>query len=169
MNMHIPSPFVAEALACLQVVTLGLDLGFCNVIIEGNSLTVFQKVLSPLHHNSTIVDAGFLLFSGVSCASFAANQQIMKNSLALEFVPALLPIVFELLRIGLIFGLFVKFYLGCLLGSLDRLESKELLISAGNIREMAVGAGAGGTTAWFLNTGDREWQKKQARLCNCAG
>ncbi|MBA0721609.1 hypothetical protein Golax_009132, partial [Gossypium laxum] len=54
MNMHIPSPFVAVALACLQAITLGLDLGFHYVIIEGDSLTVIQKVLSPLHDNSTI-------------------------------------------------------------------------------------------------------------------
>ncbi|MBA0566883.1 hypothetical protein Golob_011656, partial [Gossypium lobatum] len=43
MNMHIPSPFVAVALACLQAITLGLDLGFRYVIIEGDSPTLIQK------------------------------------------------------------------------------------------------------------------------------
>ncbi|MBA0809166.1 hypothetical protein Gohar_024838, partial [Gossypium harknessii] len=40
MNMHIPSPFAVVALACLQAITLSLDLGFRYVITKGDSLTV---------------------------------------------------------------------------------------------------------------------------------
>ncbi|KAK5819016.1 hypothetical protein PVK06_023972 [Gossypium arboreum] len=34
INSHIPSPFAAEALACLQSAQMGLDLGIRSVVIE---------------------------------------------------------------------------------------------------------------------------------------
>ncbi|MFQ6653995.1 hypothetical protein Gotur_025135 [Gossypium turneri] len=38
INKYVPSVFTAEALACLQVVNMEMDLGLGNVIIKGNTL-----------------------------------------------------------------------------------------------------------------------------------
>ncbi|MBA0639954.1 hypothetical protein Goklo_022947, partial [Gossypium klotzschianum] len=40
INNHIQTRFAAEAITCLQVIQLGIDLGFQDVVIEGNSLMI---------------------------------------------------------------------------------------------------------------------------------
>ncbi|KAH1129996.1 hypothetical protein J1N35_001374 [Gossypium stocksii] len=44
VHENIPSVFVAEAIACLQAVTVNRDLGITHVVIEGDSLMVIKKV-----------------------------------------------------------------------------------------------------------------------------
>ncbi|MBA0789291.1 hypothetical protein Gotri_000189 [Gossypium trilobum] len=51
---NIPSKFAVEAVACLQVVTVGRYLGMKYVEIEGDSLTVIKKVKNPNRDKSTI-------------------------------------------------------------------------------------------------------------------
>ncbi|KAL4289789.1 hypothetical protein GQ457_14G005030 [Hibiscus cannabinus] len=41
---NVPDAFVAEALACQQMVQSAKDVGFSNVIIEGDSRTVIKKI-----------------------------------------------------------------------------------------------------------------------------
>ncbi|GMI78309.1 hypothetical protein like AT3G09510 [Hibiscus trionum] len=45
-HLHVADPFIAEANACLQAVLFMKDLRFRSVIVEGDSLTVIQKVNS---------------------------------------------------------------------------------------------------------------------------
>ncbi|KAK9006371.1 hypothetical protein V6N11_035412 [Hibiscus sabdariffa] len=65
---HVADAFMAEALACLQVVNCARDLGFSRVIVEGDSLTVFKKVcsktanvslISPVIYDIRVVAKGF--------------------------------------------------------------------------------------------------------------
>ncbi|MBA0757754.1 hypothetical protein Gotri_020822 [Gossypium trilobum] len=57
VNERVPTPFVAEMLALLQVVQVGLDLGLRQVVIEGGALSIsvsFRKSLdlvTELHMN----------------------------------------------------------------------------------------------------------------------
>lgn len=44
LNDYVPTPFAGEAIACLEGVQMGLDLGFQRVILEGDSLTVVKKL-----------------------------------------------------------------------------------------------------------------------------
>lgn len=44
LHENIPSPFAVEAMACLQVVELGLHVDLTTVEVEGDSLTVIQKL-----------------------------------------------------------------------------------------------------------------------------
>ncbi|MBA0761167.1 hypothetical protein Gotri_023850, partial [Gossypium trilobum] len=44
LNEHIPFGFAAEAIAYVQVVQLGLDLGLVKAEIEGNALSVIKNV-----------------------------------------------------------------------------------------------------------------------------
>lgn len=46
INNNIPSPFAAEALACVQSVQYGKYLGFGDVIMEGNSLSIIKNIQS---------------------------------------------------------------------------------------------------------------------------
>ncbi|MBA0739505.1 hypothetical protein Gogos_012770 [Gossypium gossypioides] len=46
VNGNIVSVFAAEALACLQALSLGVDLGFQRVVVEGDSLSVIKKANS---------------------------------------------------------------------------------------------------------------------------
>ncbi|KAH1074309.1 hypothetical protein J1N35_026637 [Gossypium stocksii] len=46
VHKNIPSEFAAEAIACLQAILMGRDLGLKYVKIEGDSLTVIKKVQS---------------------------------------------------------------------------------------------------------------------------
>ncbi|MBA0866669.1 hypothetical protein Goshw_023329, partial [Gossypium schwendimanii] len=39
----VPSVFATEALACLQTLKLGADLGLRKVVVEGDSLTMIKK------------------------------------------------------------------------------------------------------------------------------
>lgn len=48
------SSFAAEALACLEAVKLGRDLGLVNAILEGDSLTVVKKCLSDEEDRSEL-------------------------------------------------------------------------------------------------------------------
>ncbi|MBA0780198.1 hypothetical protein Gotri_004332, partial [Gossypium trilobum] len=41
---NIPDPVMAEAKACLQAVTLAEDMGFLDVCIEGDALTIIRKL-----------------------------------------------------------------------------------------------------------------------------
>ncbi|MBA0568547.1 hypothetical protein Golob_006038, partial [Gossypium lobatum] len=45
-NENIPSPFASEALACLQSLKVGRDLGLREVVVEGDSLSVIKKARS---------------------------------------------------------------------------------------------------------------------------
>ncbi|KAK5839801.1 hypothetical protein PVK06_008641 [Gossypium arboreum] len=54
VNKNIPSAFAGEALACLQAVHLGQALGFPDVIVEGDALTVIHKGQSPLFDSSIL-------------------------------------------------------------------------------------------------------------------
>ncbi|KAK5775371.1 hypothetical protein PVK06_043255 [Gossypium arboreum] len=44
LNDYIPSSFAGEAIACLQGVQMGLDLDFQRVILEGDSITMENKL-----------------------------------------------------------------------------------------------------------------------------
>ncbi|MBA0754141.1 hypothetical protein Gogos_021720 [Gossypium gossypioides] len=44
INENIPSVFATEALACIQSLMLGLDLGLSKVEINGDALTVIRKL-----------------------------------------------------------------------------------------------------------------------------
>ncbi|MBA0742271.1 hypothetical protein Gogos_015344 [Gossypium gossypioides] len=46
INKYVPSIFTAEALACLQAVNVGLDIGPEKMIVEGDLLTVVKKLQS---------------------------------------------------------------------------------------------------------------------------
>ncbi|MBA0699160.1 hypothetical protein Goari_000818, partial [Gossypium aridum] len=51
---HIPTVFATEALACLQAIRSGLDIGLQEVIFEGDALTVVKKLLNNSRNRSTI-------------------------------------------------------------------------------------------------------------------
>ncbi|MBA0694469.1 hypothetical protein Goari_004756 [Gossypium aridum] len=46
LNKYVLSVFVAKALACLQAIKLGVEMGLREVVIEGDSLTVIKKAKS---------------------------------------------------------------------------------------------------------------------------
>ncbi|KAK8701739.1 hypothetical protein V6N13_020118 [Hibiscus sabdariffa] len=59
-HYHVADAFVAEALAYFQAIVFAKDLGFRRIIVEGDSLTVIQKVkcnildksiISPIVHD----------------------------------------------------------------------------------------------------------------------
>ncbi|KAG8493590.1 hypothetical protein CXB51_010974 [Gossypium anomalum] len=54
IHENIPSGFEAEAIACLQAVILGRDLGLKFVDIEGDSLTVIKKAKSVKRDKSVL-------------------------------------------------------------------------------------------------------------------
>ncbi|KAH1083261.1 hypothetical protein J1N35_023022 [Gossypium stocksii] len=43
-NANIPSVFVAEVMACVQALDLGIHIGLRDVIVEGDSRTVIKKL-----------------------------------------------------------------------------------------------------------------------------
>ncbi|MBA0747625.1 hypothetical protein Gogos_004526, partial [Gossypium gossypioides] len=43
LNEHIPTSFAVEAIACVQAIQLGLDLGIVKAEIEGDALLVKKK------------------------------------------------------------------------------------------------------------------------------
>ncbi|KAK8597361.1 hypothetical protein V6N13_001974 [Hibiscus sabdariffa] len=49
-HSRIADAFIAEAVACEKVVSFAIELGFCSVLIEGDSLSVIKKL------NSTLAD-----------------------------------------------------------------------------------------------------------------
>lgn len=53
-HSRIPSPFAAEAIACLDALMLCRDLGFPKLEIEGDSLTVIRKASSSDNDRSDI-------------------------------------------------------------------------------------------------------------------
>ncbi|MBA0841184.1 hypothetical protein Goarm_003690, partial [Gossypium armourianum] len=46
VNNRVPTPFVVEALSCLQAMKAGLNLGFRRVVVEGDALNIIKKVKS---------------------------------------------------------------------------------------------------------------------------
>ncbi|KAK5844651.1 hypothetical protein PVK06_000791 [Gossypium arboreum] len=54
VHTNICSSFAAEAIACLQAIQVGHELGLKQVIIEGDSLTVIKKVQNPKRDRSEI-------------------------------------------------------------------------------------------------------------------
>ncbi|MFQ6654534.1 hypothetical protein Gotur_025482 [Gossypium turneri] len=44
LTSHVPTTFVAEALACFHAIHLVLDIGLQKVTIEGDSLTMIRKI-----------------------------------------------------------------------------------------------------------------------------
>lgn len=66
-HTFVVDPFVAEARACESAILFAMDLGFCHVPIEGDSLTVIKKlrfavvdrsVLGPIVHD-ILVNKGY--------------------------------------------------------------------------------------------------------------
>lgn len=53
-HKNIPSPFVAEAIAYVQSLKWGKELGFQKVIIEGDSLSTIRKIQSENKDRSLI-------------------------------------------------------------------------------------------------------------------
>lgn len=43
LHRGVASTFAAEALACLQAVQIGVDIGLLVVIIEGDALSIIKK------------------------------------------------------------------------------------------------------------------------------
>nr|KJB09493.1 hypothetical protein B456_001G145400 [Gossypium raimondii] len=60
INNHIQPRFAAEAIACLQVIQLGIDSGFQDVVIEGDSLMVIKKQQANKNDDSCI--SAYILF-----------------------------------------------------------------------------------------------------------
>ncbi|MBA0765571.1 hypothetical protein Gotri_014740 [Gossypium trilobum] len=54
INNHVPTPLATEALACLQVIQMGLDMGFRDVVIERDSLTIVKKLHAQNEDGSVI-------------------------------------------------------------------------------------------------------------------
>ncbi|MBA0853402.1 hypothetical protein Goshw_016998, partial [Gossypium schwendimanii] len=54
INYHIPTPFAAKALACLQRVQMGLDLGFKKVVVERDNLIMIKKLQTQRQDDSVI-------------------------------------------------------------------------------------------------------------------
>ncbi|MBA0780208.1 hypothetical protein Gotri_004338, partial [Gossypium trilobum] len=46
VNNRVPTPFVVEALSCLQAMKAGLNLGFRRVVVEGDAFNIIKKVKS---------------------------------------------------------------------------------------------------------------------------
>ncbi|MFQ6624071.1 hypothetical protein Gotur_003259 [Gossypium turneri] len=44
LNVNIPAMFLAEALTCVQMIQIGLDLGFTTMKVEGDALSVVKKL-----------------------------------------------------------------------------------------------------------------------------
>ncbi|MBA0736424.1 hypothetical protein Gogos_009980 [Gossypium gossypioides] len=55
INYHIPTLFAAEALACLQRVQMGLDLGFKKVVVERDNLRMIKKLQTQRQDDSVIM------------------------------------------------------------------------------------------------------------------
>ncbi|GMJ12059.1 hypothetical protein like AT3G09510 [Hibiscus trionum] len=53
-HQNVADAFTAEAWACLQAVRMASEVGFINIIVEGDSLTVLKKVRSHFLDNSII-------------------------------------------------------------------------------------------------------------------
>ncbi|MFQ6668688.1 hypothetical protein Gotur_034243 [Gossypium turneri] len=54
INRNVPSSFVAEAIACVQSLQWGLEVGFPDVVLEGDSLSVIQRIQSKCEDKSLI-------------------------------------------------------------------------------------------------------------------
>ncbi|KAK5794953.1 hypothetical protein PVK06_036207 [Gossypium arboreum] len=54
LNRYIPSPFTAKALACLQAVQIGFNLGFRKVIIGGDAHSIIRKLQIEQYDKSVI-------------------------------------------------------------------------------------------------------------------
>lgn len=51
---NIPDPVMAEARACLQAVTMAEEMGFQDIIVEGDALTIIRKLNSSVEDKSNI-------------------------------------------------------------------------------------------------------------------
>ncbi|MFQ6623752.1 hypothetical protein Gotur_004367 [Gossypium turneri] len=56
LNNHVANSFMAEARVCEQVVSFAVDLGFKNVIVEGDSLPIIKKLQSSMDENLIVSD-----------------------------------------------------------------------------------------------------------------
>lgn len=54
MNTNIPSVFAAEAVACVQALNLGVQLGLREVEVEGDSQSVIRKLQKKMNDSSEI-------------------------------------------------------------------------------------------------------------------
>lgn len=54
INNNVPSSFVVEAIACVQSLQRGHELGLVDIILEGDSLSVIQKIRSECADKSLI-------------------------------------------------------------------------------------------------------------------
>ncbi|KAL4379420.1 hypothetical protein GQ457_02G006440 [Hibiscus cannabinus] len=96
-HSNVSDAFVAEALACLQAVHFAKDMGFLNVTIEGDSLSVCKKLNSSSQDRSLIAPiisdikelaVGFWNIS-FACVRREANRTA--HSLAREYRAASTP------------------------------------------------------------------------------
>ncbi|KAK8711269.1 hypothetical protein V6N13_146555 [Hibiscus sabdariffa] len=53
-HMRVADTFTAEAMACEQAVTFAIELGFCSVQVEGDSLSVIKKLVSAAPDKSIL-------------------------------------------------------------------------------------------------------------------
>lgn len=53
-SANISTPLATEALACLQVIQMCLDLGFRDVVIERDSLAIVKKLHAQNEDGSVI-------------------------------------------------------------------------------------------------------------------
>lgn len=60
INNHIPTGFATDAIACLQAIQLRINLGFQDVVIEGDSLTVIKKQVA--NKNDGSCTSAYILF-----------------------------------------------------------------------------------------------------------
>ncbi|MBA0735167.1 hypothetical protein Gogos_019036 [Gossypium gossypioides] len=54
LNNHVANSFMVEARACEQVISFAVDLGFKNVIVEGDYLPITKKLQSSMDDNSIV-------------------------------------------------------------------------------------------------------------------
>ncbi|KAH1113887.1 hypothetical protein J1N35_007265 [Gossypium stocksii] len=54
LNNHVANSFMAEARDCERAVSFAVDLGFKNVIVEGDSLPIIKNLQSSMDDNSIV-------------------------------------------------------------------------------------------------------------------
>ncbi|MBA0578781.1 hypothetical protein Gorai_021053 [Gossypium raimondii] len=90
LHSNVSSPFLAEALACLQAVKLGISLGLRSATIRGDSKTVIAKCQSAERDKSSIgavindIKSHSLLFHEVSFQYIQKSENYQAHKIAKE-------------------------------------------------------------------------------------
>ncbi|KAH1080290.1 hypothetical protein J1N35_020051 [Gossypium stocksii] len=74
---NVPDPFVAEARACLQAVTMAEEMGFGDICVEGDALSIIRKLNSEEEDRSNV--------SGLIQDIYERRSRF--RSLRLQYVP----------------------------------------------------------------------------------